>query len=102
MPESNDSYDQVLAKFAEVVDALRLHKDVVNRAIGYLNQEVVGFTQRLNQDDAAREKRQAQVDAKLELITHGQNQIKRWQWIRLAIEIAAILIVAAYMYGVSR
>lgn len=99
---NDDPYTAVLAKFAEVVDALRLHKDVVNRAIGHLNQEVVSFSQRLDKDDAARVKRQQQLDEVLNSITNGQNQIRHWQWVRLAIEIAAILIVAAYLYGVSR
>jgi hypothetical protein len=28
--------------------------------------------------------------------------IKRWQWVRLGVEVLAILLVAAYLYGLSR
>ena len=102
MPTNDDPYDQVLAQFASVVDALRMHKDVVNRAINLLNHEVLSLAKRFDDDDKARSTRQQQIDAKMEAIIVGQEQIKRWQAVRLGIEIAAILIVVAFFYGVSR
>ena len=102
MPQSDDPYDQVLAQFASVVDALRMHKDVVNRAINLLNHEVLSLGSRFDSDDKSRITRQQQIDEKIEKIIIGQEQIKRWQAVRLGIEIAAFLIVIAFFYGVSR
>jgi ParB-like chromosome segregation protein Spo0J len=99
---SDDAYDAVLAELKSLYEAWRIHREVVNRAIGLLNKEVISFTDRLDKDDKARTERQAQLDQKLETITHGQEMIKRWQWVRLGVEVLAILLVAAYLYGLSR
>ena len=77
-------------------------RDTINRAINLLNHEVLLLTSRFDKDDQARAIRQQQIDAKMETIIVGQEQIKRWQAVRLGIEIAAILIVVAFLYGASR
>ena len=99
---TEDAYQAVLAELARLAEAWRIHREVVNRAISYLNQEVVSFTQRLDKDDQARAERQAQVDAVLKQIADSQSQQRRWQLIRLGVELLAIVIVGAYLYGVSR
>jgi hypothetical protein len=85
-----------------LVEAWRIHREVINRAIGYLNKEVIEFRERLDQDDKARIKRQEQIDVALQNIQDGQAGIRKWQWIRLGAELAVILIVAAYLVGMSR
>lgn len=99
---TEDAYDAVLAELGKLAEAWRIHREVVNRAIGYLNQEVIGFRDRLDKDDVARTQRQSEVDAALQRIDQGQARIQRWQLIRLIVEVVAIIAVAAYLYGVSR
>lgn len=110
---SDEAYDAVLRELGKLVDALRSqreelteslrqHRDVVFRAINLLNHEVIGFTQRLDKDDQARTDRQSQVDSVLRQITDNQAQQRRWQWIRLGLELIAIAMVTAYLFGVSR
>ena len=96
---SDDAYQAVLAELTRMVDAWRIHRDVINRAVSQLNHEVIGFTNRLDKNDLDRGARQAQLDETLKTITDGQEQIRRWQWLRLAIEVAAIIIIAAYLIG---
>lgn len=98
-PNDDDAYHQVLAELGKLHEAWRIYREVVNRAIGLLNHEVVSFQDRLNKDDTAREKRQMEVDAKLDAITRGQARIYHWQWIRVGVEVAAILIVLALLVG---
>lgn len=99
---SDDAYDAVLAELSKLHEAWRIHREVINRAISLLNHEVVAFKDRLDRDDGQRGARQAQLDGILKTITDGQEQIRRWQWIRIGVEVAAIVIVAAYLYGLSR
>ncbi len=99
---SDDAYTAVLKALSEMSEAWRMHRDTVNRAINLLNHEVLDLAKRFDIDDQARAKRQRQIDAKMEAIIIGQEQIKRWQAVRLGIEIAAILIVIAFFYGVYR
>lgn len=110
---SDDAYDKVLAELSrlnraweqsvsDLTSAWQLYREVINRAVNQLNHEVLEFKDRLDKDDAAREKRQEQVDRKLEQITDGQQSIRRWQLIRLGVELGTILIIAAYLYGLSR
>lgn len=99
---SDESYQAVLKALSEMADQWRIYRDTVNRAINLLNHEVLSLAQRFDTDDTARKKRQEQIDQKMESIIVGQEQIKRWQAVRLGIEIAAILIVIAFAYGVSR
>ncbi len=100
--EEADAYDRVVRALSDIADQWRIYRDTVNRAINLLNHEVLSLAQRFDTDDAARKQRQEQIDVKMENIIVGQEQIKRWQAIRLGIELAAILIVAAFLYGVSR
>lgn len=99
---SDESYQAVLKALSEMADQWRIYRDTVNRAINLLNHEVLSLAQRFDTDDTARKKRQEQIDQKMESIIVGQEQIKRWQAIRLGIEIAAVLIVIAFAYGVTR
>ncbi len=102
MPSSDEAYDAVLKALSDMATDWRIYRDTVNRAINLLNHEVLDLAKRFDTDDAARKIRQTQIDAKMEAIIVGQEQIKRWQAVRLGIEIAAILIVIAFFYGVSR
>ncbi len=99
---SDDSYHAVLKALSEMAEAWRIYRDTINRAINLLNHEVLDLARRFDTDDQSRVKRQQQIDAKMETIIAGQEQIKRWQAIRLGIELAAILIVVAFAIGVSR
>ena len=99
---SDESYQAVLKALSEMADQWRIYRDTVNRAINLLNHEVLSLANRFDTDDAARKARQQQIDDKMQTIITGQEQIKRWQAIRLGIEIAAVLIVVAFAYGVSR
>lgn len=96
---SEEAYQAVLAKLQELTDAWRIHREVVNRAISYLNEEVVTFQARLDADDKARVSRQTEIDAKLDAITQGQASIRRWQFVRIGVEIAAVLVVIAFLWG---
>lgn len=95
----DEAYQAVLTELARLTEAWHIHRDVVNRAISLLNHEVIGFKDRLDNDDKARETRQTQVDAALESIKKGQDRIRRWQYIRIAVEAAAILVVIAFWLG---
>lgn len=99
---TDDPYDGVLRALGEMAGEWRIYRDTVNRAINLLNHEVLDLSKRFDVDDAARKARQQQVDQKMESIIVGQEQIKRWQAIRLGIELAAILIIVAFLYGASR
>lgn len=99
---SDEAYDAVLAELSKLVDAWRVHRESINRAVNQLNHEVIGFTQRLDKDDADRGKRQVRLDAMLKTITDSQVQIRRWQWIRMGVEVVTIIVVAAYLFGLSR
>lgn len=100
--DDEDAYQAVLKALSEMAEQWRMYRDTVNRAINLLNHEVLSLAQRFDTDDTARKKRQEQIDQKMESIIVGQEQIKRWQAVRLGIEIAAILIVVAFLFGVSR
>ena len=99
---TDEAYAAVLKALSEMADTWRVYRDTINRAINLLNHEVLMLTSRFDKDDQARAIRQQQIDAKMETIIVGQEQIKRWQAIRLGIELAAILIVVAFLIGVSR
>lgn len=99
---TEEAYQAVLKALSELGDQWRIYRDTVNRAINLLNHEVLSLAARFDTDDAARRQRQEQIDMKMEAIIVGQEQIKRWQAIRLGIELAAILIVLAFVIGVSR
>lgn len=98
-PPNDDAFMQLAQMINGLEQALQLHRGTVNRAIGLLNNEVYGFRSELDRDKADRAARQAQVDAKLQSIEDGQRLIRTWQWIRIGVEAAAILIVLAYWFG---
>lgn len=98
---SDEAYEAVLAELTKLVDAWRVHREVINRAVNQLNHEVVGLIDRLDKNDADRGARQTQVDAALQSIQHGQDAIRRWQWMRVAVELLAIAVVAAFVIGRS-
>lgn len=97
--DHREAYEAVLAELSKLADAWRIHREVVNRAISLLNKEVIEFQRRLDDDDKLRVERQSQVDDQFNLVVKDLKLIKRWQWIRLAIEVLAIVIVAAYLVG---
>ena len=99
---NEDAYTAVLKALSEMAEAWRMYRDTINRAINLLNHEVLDLARRFDTDDQARAKRQQQIDAKMEAIIAGQEQIKRWQAIRLGIELATILIVVAFVIGAIR
>ena len=99
---SDEAYTAVLKALSEMAEAWRMYRDTINRAINLLNHEVLDLARRFDTDDQARAKRQQQIDAKMEAIIAGQEQIKRWQAIRLGIELATILIVVAFVIGAIR
>lgn len=86
----------------KLVEAWRTHREVINRAVNQLNHEVIEFSSRLDKDDKAREKRQGEIDLTLQRIEDGQSGIRKWQWIRLGVELIVIVAVAAYLIGVAR
>lgn len=97
--DHREAYEAVLAELAKLSEAWRIYREVINRAVSMLNHEVIGFKDRLDNDDKAREKRQAILDEKLAQIQAGQDSIKRWQWIRLGLELLAIAIAIAFFTG---
>ena len=99
---SEESYHAVLKALSEMAENWRVYRDTINRAINLLNHEVLSLAQRFDTDDKNRAERQQQIDAKMEKIIVGQEQIKRLWYIRVTIEIAAILIVIAFVFGASR
>ena len=112
MPD-DEAYDAVLRELSKLVDALReqrndlteslrQHRDVVFRSINLLNHEVLILAKRFDIDDEARIKRQQLIDATMQAIIAGQDQIRRWQWIRIGVELAALLIVIAFVIGANR
>lgn len=100
--DDDDRYSGVLAALSNIASEWRIYRDTINRAINLLNHEVLALVDQKKTDDAARAKRQEQLDATLKSIIDGQAQMRSWQWIRLGVEIAAILIIAAFLFGVSR
>lgn len=92
MAPDDDAYRHLANMLNGLEDAIRLHRDVVFRAITQLNREVIGFRSELDKDKADRVVRQKEVDAKLAKIT-------RWQWIRIIVEVVAALIVVAFVIG---
>ena len=99
---TDEAYQAVLAELAKLGDAWRAHRETINRAVGMLADEVFGFEKRLDRDDQDRRERQKELDAKLQSIFDGQAQIQRWQRLRVTVEIIAIVVVVAYLIGVSR
>jgi hypothetical protein len=99
---SDEAYQAVLKVLAELSDAWRIHREVVNRAISLLNHEVLSLVDRMDKDDDDRGVRQSQLDSQIKVIIDGQDQIRRWQWIRIGVEVTAILVIAAFLYGASR
>lgn len=102
MVPSDEAYEAVLKALSEMADQWRIYRDTINRAINLLNHEVLSLASRFDTDDKARALRQSHIDEKMQEIIVGQEHIKRWQAVRLGIEIAAILIVVAFVFGVSR
>ena len=107
---TDEAYQGVLAELGKLNQAWIIHREVVNRAIGYLNQEVITFSVRLDkaeseraarwsQDEAERKARQAELDAALSRIVEGQASIRRWQWVRVVVEVTAVLVVLALLVG---
>jgi len=88
---TEEAYNGVLGALSDMALEWRIYRDTINRAINILNHEVLEFG-----------KRQAQIVAKIETIVEGQEQIRRWQSIRLGLEIAAMLLIAAFALGLSR
>ena len=122
----NASFREVRDAVDAQADALRLHRDVVFRSVNLLNHESVDHSKRIDtliartdQDERKRVERQAQqdaeakerkeeserraiaVDAKFATVINDQQIIKRWQWIRIGVEIGAILIVIAVVIARS-
>ena len=102
MPATDETYQAVLGALSDLSTQWRAYRDTVNRAINLLNHEVIDLAKRFDTDDQSRVKRQQLIDAKMEAIIIGQEQIKRWQAVRLGIEIAALLIIAAFVIGLNR
>jgi hypothetical protein len=107
---TDDAYDAVLAELAklnrawqqsqaDMSEAWRLYRDTINRAVNLLNHEVLDFNDRLKRDEDVRAKRTLELDQKLATITSGQESIRRWQWVRLGVEVMAIIAVVAYIFG---
>lgn len=88
----DDLYQTVIERLGDLVKQWQFHKETVNRAIGLLADEVFRFQQRMDADDQKREDRQKVVDAKL-------DSIERWQRLRLLVEVALILVIAAALLG---
>jgi hypothetical protein len=85
-----EAYNGVLKALGDMAQEWRIYRDTINRAISILNHEVIAFGER-----------QQQIVLKIESIVEGQAQIRRWQSTRLAVEIAALLAIAAFVYGMS-
>ena len=99
MTPSDEAYQAVLEELGKMAQAWVTFREVVNRAINMLNHEVIELRERVDKDDEARVERQAQLDQKLDEITHGQAAIRRWQYIRVIVEIVAVLVVLAAIAG---
>ena len=92
--EHQDAYRAVLERLDAMTADWRNHRDVINRAVGLLNQEVVGFAKRLDRDDAERVTRQAALDAAL-------DGIQRWL-IGLIVALGVVILVALALFVGSR
>ena len=107
MPD-DESYHAVLSELSKLSEAWRIHREVINRAISLLNHEVIGMSDRIDKDDADRVRRQQQVDQQFDVIRQqfdvilsGMRVLKRWSWIRIGIELAAIVVILAFVIGRS-
>lgn len=100
MPD-DESYHAVLSELSKLSEAWRIHREVINRAISLLNHEVIGMSDRIDKDDADRVRRQQQVDQQFDVILNGMRDLKRWSWIRIGIELAAIVVILAFVVGRS-
>ena len=95
----DEAYRAVLAELAKLHEAWRMHREVINRAVGLLNQEVVGLIDRMRRDDSDRVQRQAQVDSQFAGIQRSLVTITKWQRLRVALEVVAIVVVLAFLIG---
>ena len=107
MPD-DESYHAVLSELSKLSEAWRIHREVINRAISLLNHEVIGMSDRIDKDDADRVRRQQQVDQQFDVIRqqfdvilNGVRVLKRWSWLRIGIELAAIVVILAFVIGWS-
>ncbi len=100
--QDDEAYQAVLKALGDMATEWRIYRDTVNRAISLLNHEVIALTLRFDIDDGNRTLRQSLIDAKIETIVAGQEQIRRWQWIRISLEVSAMLVIAAFVLGLSR
>lgn len=88
---NDEAYNAVLKALSDMSDEWRIYRDTINRAINLLNHEVLEVADH-----------QQRIATKIESIVTGQEQIRRWQAIRLGVEIASVLFIAAFALGVSR
>lgn len=103
---TDEAYQAVLAELDRLSEAWRHHREVINRSVGMLANEVFSYDKRLKDDDADRKKRQDEVDAKFaQLATQiGQlaaqlGRLRTWQYVRIGVEVASVLIVLAFVMG---
>lgn len=92
MPTDDDGFMQLAGMLNGLEQEIKLHRDVVFRAVSQLNHEVIAFRGELDQDKTDRTVRQRDVDAKL-------LAIARWQVIRLVLEVVALLVLVYYLGG---
>lgn len=91
--------EAVVEKLSEISETWRIYRDTINRAINYLNHEVVNLIDRADRDDKLRTERQAKLDATLEAVQHELRFIRRTQWIRIGVELALVIAGIAYLIG---
>lgn len=89
----------VTDELSKISETWRIYRDTINRAINYLNHEVVNLIDRADRDDKVRLDRQAKLDGTLESLQKEMRLIRRTQWLRIGIEIALVLIGIAYLIG---
>lgn len=74
---SDEAYAAVLAELSRLADAWRLHRESINRAVLVLANEVGSLERHV-------------------------DDVRRWQWIRLGIEMGVIIALLLYHFGVNR
>lgn len=90
MSTDDEQYHNVLNAFKqirdEMLEAFRVHKEIVNRALVIVHNEVVDLGDLLD-------KYNAKLDTLIDQLTKADARTKRWEWIRLGIQVGAFLVI---------
>lgn len=98
-PSDDDRYHQLVRHFGDLTIAWQQHRETVTRAIGVLSSEILQIRDWMARDEAHRTARQQQLDAVLGRLEQSDRAIRRWQWVRVLIEIIGVALIVAFVIG---